>query len=320
MTNIVVCCDGTGNSYGDHNTNVVEMYKTVVRDQDQIANYDPGVGTFSVFGRILGKKIGVLIGKAFGWGLTENIEDAYCYLMDRYQPGDRVFLFGFSRGAYTARALAGMLHKVGLLQKGSVNLIPYASDIYNTPDNDRNAAGFKETYCQECKPHFIGVWDTVGSLGWVYSKRKFFNTRLNKDVAHGYQAISIDEKRKKFPITLWEEEDLQPGQNVAQVWFAGVHSDVGGWYEQRGLSDIALIWMLENAQREGLRLKDGWKEKLKPDPLSEIHESRTGFWRAWRPAMRKIPEGAKIHTSVLKRIEADKGYKPRLPSNYAEGN
>jgi len=320
MTNIVVCCDGTGNGYGDNNTNVVKMYERIVRNEGQIANYDPGVGTFSVFGRILGKKVGLFIGKAFGYGITENIEDAYCYLMDRYQRGDKVFLFGFSRGAYTARALAGMLHKVGLLQKGSVNLIPYASDIYNTRDNDQIAAGFKETYCQECKPHFIGVWDTVGSLGWVYSKRKFFNTRLNKDVTHGYQAISIDEKRKKFPISVWEEEKLEPGQNVVQVWFAGVHSDVGGWYDERDLSDIALIWMLENADLKGLKLKDGWKEKLKPNPLGEIHESRTKFWRVWRPAIRKIPKGAKIHTSVLTRMEANKGYKPRLPDNHSEAD
>lgn len=319
MTNIIVCCDGTGNSYGANNTNVVDLYASIVRDDDQIANYDPGVGTFSVFGRILGARVGVLMGKAFGFGLTENIEDAYRYLMDRYQPDDKLFLFGFSRGAFTARALAGMLNKVGLLQKGSVNLIPYASDIYNTRNNDQIAAGFKKTYCNECKPHFVGVWDTVGSLGWWYGK-KFFNTRLNKDVGHAYQAISIDEKRKKFPISIWEEEALEPSQNVVQVWFAGVHSDVGGWYTERDLSDIALIWMLENAHREGLRLKDGWRERLNPKPQGKIHESRTGFWRLWRPAIRKIPEGAKIHTSVLKRIETDKGYKPRLPGKYTEGN
>lgn len=317
MANIVVCCDGTGNSYGANNTNVVDLYASIVRDDDQIANYDPGVGTFSVFGRILGAKVGVLMGKAFGFGLTENIEDAYRYLMDRYQPDDKLFLFGFSRGAYTARALAGMLNKVGLLQKGSVNLIPYASDLYNTRNNDQIAAGFKKTYCNECKPHFVGVWDTVGSLGWWYGK-KFFNTRLNKDVRHAYQAISIDEKRKKFPISIWEEEALEPGQNVEQVWFAGVHSDIGGWYTERDLSDIALIWMLENAHREGLRLKDGWRDRLNPKAQGMIHESRSGFWRIWRPAIRKIPDGANIHTSVLKRIEADKRYRPRLPGKYTE--
>jgi len=315
VANIVVCCDGTGNEYGANNTNVVDMYKPIIRDREQIAYYDPGIGTFSVFGRNLGKTIGILMGQAFGFGLTENIEDAYNYLMDRYQPGDKVFLFGFSRGAYTVRALAGMLHKVGLLQKGSVNLIPYASEVYNTRGNDQVAEGFRATYSHVCKPHFIGVWDTVGSLGWWFGKR-FFNTQLNPDVTNAYQAISIDEKRKKFPISLWDEDQLAPNQNLVQVWFAGVHSDVGGWYEQRGLSDITLIWMLENAEKHGLRLKPGWQADLKPDPLGQIHESREGFWRLWRPAIRRIPEGAKIHSSVRIRMEAKKGYSPPLPARY----
>jgi uncharacterized protein (DUF2235 family) len=315
--NIVLCCDGTGNEYGSHNTNVVDMFTPLVRDADQVAYYDPGIGTFSIFGRVLGKRIGAILGQGFGWGLRENIEDAYLYLMDRYQPGDRVFLFGFSRGAFTARCLAGMLHKIGLLQKGSVNLIAYASSVYNTRGNERVAAGFKETYCQECKPYFIGVWDTVGSLGLWYGK-EFFDDRLNKDVEHAYHAISIDEKRKKFAVSLWEENDLAPNQNVVQVWFAGVHSDVGGWYEERGLSDIALIWMLENAHKHGLRLKEGWKKIRYPDPLGDMHESRTGLWRLWRPAIRQIPEGAKIHKSVLTRIKEKNGYNPPLPGHYIE--
>ena len=118
--NIVVCCDGTGNEYGRHNTNVVKLYEAIVRDASQIAFYDPGVGTFSVLGRRLGRPVGIILGKAFGYGLRQNIEDAYRYLMDRYDPGDRLFLFGFSRGAYTARALAGMLYRCGLLQNTTV--------------------------------------------------------------------------------------------------------------------------------------------------------------------------------------------------------
>ena len=312
--NIVVCCDGTGNKYGDHNTNVVDMFTPIVRDADQVAYYDPGIGTFSVLGRMLGKKVGVILGQGFGWGLTENIEDAYEYLMDKYEPGDKVFLFGFSRGAFTVRCLAGMLNQVGLLQKGSVNLIPYASELYNTPGNERISAGFKETYGHECVPYFIGVWDTVGSLGYLFTKT-FFDYQI-RGTQHAYHAIAIDEKRKKFPVCLWEESHLTPDQNVVQAWFAGVHSDVGGWYEERGLSDIALVWMLENASKQGLKLKEGWKERLHPDPLGELHESRAGFWRVWRPAIRKIPEGAKIHRSVLTRMQEKKDYKPILPSNY----
>jgi len=290
--NIVLCIDGTGNEYGSNDTNVVGLYQHVVRDQDQIAFYDPGVGTFSVFGRILGKKLGLLLGKAFGVGLTENIEDAYNYLMNRYEEGDTLYLFGFSRGAFAVRALAGMLHKVGLLQKGSNNLIPYASKIYNTRGNDEIAAGFKKIYCNECKPHFIGVWDTVGSLGWFYGKQ-FFDCRLNEDIPYGYQAIAIDEKRKKFPVSIWDEKALAPNQNVVQVWFAGVHSDVGGWYDERDLSNITLFWMLENAEKYGLRLNQDWRDEIAGDPLGTIHESRTGLWCIWPPATRKIPDGAK---------------------------
>ena len=315
--NIVVCCDGTGNEYGDNNTNVVDMYEPVLRNKDQVAYYDPGVGTFSVFGRTLGKKIGVMMGQGFGYGLTENIEDAYNYLMDRYEPGDKVFLFGFSRGAFTVRALAGMLHKVGLLQKGSNNLIPYASEVYNTRGNGPIAQGFKKTYCHECKPHFIGVWDTVGSLGLMYGKQ-FFDDRLNADVTNAYHAMAIDEKRKKFPVSLWDETDLAPGQTVEQVWFAGVHSDVGGYYKERDLSNITLIWMLKNAEKHGLKLKAGWQDDFAGDPVGPMHESYTGFWKLWRPVTRQIPEGGKIHKSVFARSQALSGYKPPLPANYIE--
>lgn len=315
--NIVVCCDGTGNEYGENNTNVVGMYEPVVRDKGQVTYYDPGVGTFSVFGRILGKKIGILMGMGFGYGITENIEDAYLYLMNRYEPGDKVFLFGFSRGAFTVRALAGMLHKVGLLQKGSNNLIAYASEIYNTRNNHEIAEGFKKTYSHECKPYFIGVWDTVGSLG-LWLGREFFDDRLNNDVTYAYHAMAIDEKRKKFPVSLWDETQLAEGQWVEQVWFVGVHCDVGGSYKERDLSNICLIWMLDKAEQRGLRLKEGWRERLNTNPAGIMHESYCKLWKLWRPVSRKVPEGAKIHRSVFLRRKALSSYQPKLPTSYVE--
>ncbi len=127
--NIIICSDGTGNEFGETNTNVVGVFKAIVRNQEQVAFYDPGVGTFDVLGRTIGKKVGYLMGFAFGWGVQKNIEDAYEYLMNQYEPGDHVYLFGFSRGAFTVRSLAGMLTKCGLLQKGSKNLLPYASEM-----------------------------------------------------------------------------------------------------------------------------------------------------------------------------------------------
>ena len=317
MKNIVICCDGTGAEYGRSNTNVVKLYQRVIRDSAQIAFYDPGVGTFSFLGREVGRHVGIMLGKAFGAGLQQNVEDAYRYLMDRYQLGDRVFLFGFSRGAFTVRALAGMLHKCGLLQRGSNNLIPYASKIYNRRGNADIAAGFKETYSHECKPYFIGVWDTVGSMGWFWGK-KFFDTYLNEDVSYGYQAVSIDERRRHFPVSLWDESRRHEHQFIEQVWFPGVHSDIGGWYADTGLSDMTLKWMLENARDKGLRLRDGWPDNLDPDPLSVIHESRKGMWRLWPPATRRIPESSKIHSSVCRRMENPaSSYRPRnLPAKY----
>ncbi|MFC1969515.1 DUF2235 domain-containing protein [Chloroflexota bacterium] len=313
--NIVVCYDGTGNEYGKNNTNVVKVFEAIVRDDTQIAFYDPGVGTFSFLGRVLGKEVGKLLGKAFGFGLQQNIEDGYEYLMNRVQPGDRVFIFGFSRGAYTARALAGMIYRFGILQKGSKNLIPYVSKMYNKRYFSV-CQDFKRTFSHVCKPHLIGVWDTVGSLGYFYGKR-FFDHTLNPDIKYGFHAVAIDEKRKKFPVNLWDESKKTDKQVIDQVWFAGVHSDVGGWYKERALSDIAFAWMMDKASEHGLKMKDGWRDSLNQNALGEMHYSRTGFWRIWRPANREIPKGAKVHKSVIDRMNGIDGYNPTLPEVYS---
>ncbi len=308
--NIVICYDGTGNEYGDHNTNVVGTFEAIVRDEGQVAFYDPGVGTFSVLGRTLGRHAGKVLGKGFGYGLVRNVEDGYEYLMNHYAPGDKLYLFGFSRGAFTTRTLAGMICKVGILERGSRNLIPYATKMYTTQGNESIANKFKDTYCHSWEPYFVGVWDTVASLGYFRGK-KFRNNRLHPSIKHGYHAVALDEQRKKFPVSLWDETDLSKDQTIDQTWFAGVHSDVGGWYDERGLSDIALIWMLENAEAAGLSLRDGWKSNLQPDPCGKIHNSRVGFWRIWRPAPREIPDDpAKIHDSVYLRKDAGQYDRP----------
>ena len=315
---IVVCCDGTSNEYGADNTNVVGVFEAMVRDEHQIGFYDPGVGTFDPLGRFIGKRVGKLLGDAFGWGLQQNIEDAYEYLMNRYEPEDELYLFGFSRGAFTVRSLAGMLHKCGLLQKGSKNLIPYASAMYNARNNDVIATGFKNTFCQPCKPFFIGVWDTVASLGYFFGRR-FFDATLHRDTRYGYHAISIDEQRKKFLPSIWDEEMVVAGQTVEQVWFPGVHCDVGGSYPEGGLSDGALVWLLRHAESAGLRLKPGWEKRHIPNPTDKnaLHQSRKGFYKLWCKVNREIPEQSKIHRSAVDRIEADIGYgPPNLPEVY----
>lgn len=321
--NIVICYDGTGAEYGENNTNVVKTFEAITRDKEQIGFYDPGVGTLSYLGRTVGKKIGILLGKAFGYGLQQNIEDGYEYLMNRFEPKDKIFLFGFSRGAFTVRALAGMIYRFGLLQKGSKNLIPYVSKMYHnkeiatsrTPEMIELRKNFKDAFCHDCKPHFIGVWDTVSSLGHI-NGRKFHDHVLNPDIKYGCQAIAIDERRKKFQVDLWDEPVKESGQVIEQVWFAGVHSDVGGWYEERGLSDIAFAWMMDKASSYGLKLKDNWSKSLQQNALDTLHNSRTGIWKLWRAIEREIPEGAKIHKSVIDRTKKDNSYIPALPENF----
>ena len=173
MKNIVTCCDGTGNEYGKNNTYVVETYALAKKTATQLAYYDPGVGTG---GWAYNEESGVLramTDQGTGAGLPKNVNDAYRYLMEVYEgpEASRIFLFGFSRGAFTARSLAGMLHKVGLLERNADNHLEYAAKIYNQQRNTRLAAGFKATFSLPAPLHFIGVWDTVESLVLNEGKR-----------------------------------------------------------------------------------------------------------------------------------------------------
>ena len=315
MKNIVICCDGTGIEYGRNNTNVVETYALVEKDAAQVAYYDPGVGTG---GWEYHEKTGGLRAKGdqmTGYGLQRNVEDAYRRLMQCHEGGDRVFLFGFSRGAFTVRSLAGMLHKCGLLDVGHENLVEYASKIYNTEDNDDIAPGFRNTFGRDCPVEFIGVWDTVESLV-LNAGKKWHDHTLNPEVKFGYHAIAIDERRRDFLPCPWEGSAVAEGQTIEQVWFAGVHSDVGGWYDERGLSNVALHWMLEKAAAYGLRIDAAGLASRRPDPLGVMHQSYAGIWKARPRRTRKIPELARIHRSVVKRLESSRiSYRPKnLPA------
>src|SRR6267143_5215929 len=354
--NIVICCDGTGNEFGERTSNVIKLYQTLVRDATQVAYYHPGVGTMGARNALtpFGKAWTRLIGLAFGYGVSDNIADAYQFLMRELEPGDQVYVFGFSRGAYTARAICGMLHIVGLLTKGNEGLIPYAIRMIKRKKIDFDvAADFKKTFSSECKPHFIGVWDTVSSLGWVYNAVHFPFTRATKnpDFQIIRHAVSIDERRAFFRENLFgPPHDSQ--QDVKEVWFAGVHSDVGGSYpeSESQLSQIALRWMLGEAELAGLvvdprRKADilgGKPPYVPPDPVTKNqHESLHGFWwiteiwpkvvhrqtaqGAWRSAIRLnvgrrrwIASGSLLHESVEQRLnDAELGYKPRnLPDQH----
>ena len=316
MRNIVVCCDGTGNEYGKNNTNVVETYALARKTATQIAYYDPGVGTGGWAYDEESGRLRALTDQGTGAGLQKNVNDAYRYLMEVYQgpEADRIFLFGFSRGAFTVRSLAGMLHKVGLLERNADNHLEYAAKTYNRQRNARVAAGFKATFSRPAPVHFIGVWDTVESLV-LNEGRRWADARLNPDIAFAYHALAIDERRKDFRpcLWVWDEAKKRPEQTMEQVWFAGVHSDVGGYHPKRGLANISLHWMLGKAEAAGMevdrrRLRGA---RYRPDPHGDSQESHTGFWRFRGEHVRDLPAGSKVHASVwTRRSERANGYRP----------
>ena len=328
MKRIVVCCDGTRGKYDapHKNTNVVRLFERLGPDgPDQISYYDPGVGTHSPLRNGTIGLLDKLVASASGMGITSegldgNVREAYRYLMACYEPEDQVYLFGYSRGAHTVRVLAGLLHKCGLLTRGSDNLVPYMNSIYRGKGNDHIADGFKRSFSRECRPHFLGVWDKVASIGWV-RRKQFSNNRLNQDVAHGYQALALDERRHHFRASRWDETDLPASQTIEQVWFTGCHGDVGGQESDRRISDIALEWMLRHAKDKGLKLRPDRKETLNADPSGETRRSDKHIWRLGAKD-RRVPDGARIHRSVLQRAaDPDNGYEPgNLPGSYVEVN
>lgn len=227
-------------------------------------------------------------GLAFGDGFFADIEDAYKFLMVNYEPEDKVFIFGFSRGAFAARALAGLLHSAGLLFPGTENLIPYALQYWQRDFGPGSPGGklcseFKSTLGRPCSIHFIGVWDTVGSVGFINHFRTFPFTFHNPSVAHIRHAVSIDERRSCFRQNLMEP--AFDGQDVKNVWFAGVHSDVGGGYPvaEAGLAKLTFQWMIREAIQCGFDIDPAaFQRELSldapPDPSAKLHKSLVGGW------------------------------------------
>lgn len=345
MKNIIICCDGTSNDFGDKNSNVVKLFSVLKKDhQKQIVYYDPGVGTPSTYDSFnpITKKLKYIFGQSFGYGLSENIMEAYTFLMKNYEEGDQVFMFGFSRGAYTVRAIAGLIHTCGLLHNHSENLIPEAMRIYYDRNN-KNTAAFKETFGRTCPIHFLGLWDTVSSVGWIYSPLTLRATANNSSVKNVRHAVAIDERRAFFRQNLWGRQ--KKGQDVKQVWFAGVHSDVGGSYalEDSALSNIALEWMIVEAMEKGILIEDLEKARrivqdIKEPHIKDQNRSLVGGWliaeiwpkivrvkkftsdgkEKWvsRPYLnvgrpRTMLEGQTLHETVIKRLAERDDYRPK---------
>jgi uncharacterized protein (DUF2235 family) len=349
--NIVLCLDGTGNQFRENNSNVVKLFRVLDRSSaEQLAYYDPGVGTLADAGlrTKLAKRINVARGLAFGAGLIKNLEQAYSYLMDTYESGDRVLIFGFSRGAYTARALAAYIHAIGVMDRGCQNLIPYASQLFTASNPDWNVLNkFKDTYGRKCDIHFLGLWDSVSTFGWIYDPVFLPFTTNNPSVRNVRHALAIDERRAFFQPMPWGDKHRDK-QNVKEVWFAGVHSDVGGGYpeSESAVAKVALAWMVREATSTGnLKIDDkryarfvlgqdttpGGNGFVSPGFDGMLHNSLKGPWRlvqklpqkVWSvkhnakrlqmpPTMRSIHSGAVLHHSVINRFAAQQlAYRPK---------
>jgi uncharacterized protein (DUF2235 family) len=320
---IVVCCDGTWNRPDAKSpTNVAKLWRVVAeRDDngvDQPVLYHRGVGT-GRFDRIRGG--------GFGWGLSRNVRDCYRFVVDQFDPGDELFLFGFSRGAYTARSTVGLIRNAGILRRENADRVDEAYDLYRSRGDASHPRGAEATRFRASYSHdeiairFVGVWDTVGALGIpgvpkLLSGRlwAFHDTELSSKVALAYQALAIDERRRPFVPSLWHRKPDDAGL-LEQRWFAGVHSDVGGGYPDCSLADITLWWMAGKAREAGLALK---LEHISPDVDGVAGQSYKGAYKLLGPHERPLadPEDPNGRIAVASTATARRDYRPHNLEQY----
>ena len=225
-----------------------------------------------------------------GRGINRQIRRAYGYLASRYRPGDKIYLIGYSRGAYAVRSLAGVIDQVGLLkaEHATVRNIRTAYRHYQG-EGSKASTHFSQAFCHETADiEMIGVWETVKALGlrlpllwrWAESQHAFHNHQLGHNIRNGFQALALDETRKMFEPVLWDCPSGWKG-HVEQVWFRGAHSDIGGqlggYEEARPLANIPFVWMLEKAENCGLPLPVNWRVRFPVDPMAPS----VGTWRGW---------------------------------------
>jgi uncharacterized protein (DUF2235 family) len=361
MRNIVICCDGTGNEISENISNVLKLYRCLRKTDKtvphQVVFYDPGVGTLERPDpwHKLKQDFSAILGLATGYGLDDKVLQSYLFLVRNYQEGDQIYLFGFSRGAYTVRVLAGLIHKVGLISPEQANLAgsgltsykQFSSDgqhgtgidlrqLTDAGDSegplpatkDDQAAQFARILSTRWPTiRFVGVWDTVASVivprpdrFYLPSLEELAYTLQNPSVRTFRQAISIDERRCMFRLKKWDEPQTfahnrfndahaEP-QDIMQVWFAGVHADIGGGYPetQSGLSKYPLLWMIEEAVKSGLAVNTAtvnqlaWGVHRRGSPFQyvepdfkgkdDLHNSMTGAWwiLEFLPKMAKYKE------------------------------
>jgi type VI secretion system (T6SS) phospholipase Tle1-like effector len=306
MKNLILCLDGTWSDADSPapQTNIAIIAAIIdprpVGGAEQRVYYDAGVGTGGVLDRVLGG--------AFGRGLSANTLAAYRFLSQFYRPGDNIYVFGFSRGAFTARSLCGFLSASGLLTEDACNAanLEFAWSYYRTAPKARFPADRARlrriTHSDEPRIKFLGVFDTVGALGIPrgfmsrLSRRaiQFHDADVSSIVDYCCHALAIDEQRLEFEAAVWTEPRHRKYRAVEQAWFPGAHANVGGGCEDSGLSDLALDWMLKRLARycPELRLspQESWPRQLTPSYRGQLYDARSWmFWRSrWRPLVRLI--------------------------------
>ncbi|MBN9562251.1 MAG: DUF2235 domain-containing protein [Alphaproteobacteria bacterium] len=365
---IVICCDGTSNRPDRQEdgeaapTNVCKLWRALCNDETQTVWYQAGVGSdtsstsrqmrrtkmlLTVAGANSGSQVAAFFSRinrmmesAFGTGISEGIVNGYTEIVRQYRPGDRIYLIGFSRGAYTARCIAGVISRCGLLRAENIRYAEEMVRLYRSRrDQEATVQVRRELIHPERVVEFVGVFDTVASLGvplWGWWFRLFpiwtmgpLATDPVKACRHVYHALAMDERRSEFVPTLFANPGSDRGpddqlQTLEQVWFRGAHADIGGGYAAHELSDITLGWMMDAMGRHGLRLHKGARSNLSPDPLGRLHDEMErqpswkllGSWPRWHPApgAGPDPQGTKLHPSVLERaaiVEA-RGGRPDL--------
>jgi len=322
MKRIAICADGTWNEPERPNektgrpqpTNVLKIARGLAprapNGVDQVVYYHQGVGTGNLTDRVTGG--------AFGDGMETNVRSLYRFIVNNYVDGDEIYLFGFSRGAFTVRTLAGFMNRVGLLHKDDEFYTPELYRLYEAQEPDGSAAwahAFRNIRERRpCPPIlFLGVFDTVGSLGSpgaigqliARNKYQYHDIGLNPFIQNAYHALAIDERRKPFTPSLWARPAGWDG-TLKQVWFAGAHANVGGSYSPDGLANEALHWMVEQAERHGLVFDNDhlahyepWFDSFMGDEMSVLYRA---FGQHIRPIGAQLQDGEAVHQAVLDRI------------------
>ncbi len=342
---LVMCCDGTWNTPDEARggatapTNVTKLALAVApldsAGGEQRVFYHRGVGTGA-------SRWDHVVGGTFGLGLSRNVRDAYRVISENFEPGDEVFLFGFSRGAFTARSTAGFIRNSGILRPEHADRLDEAYALYRSRSahpRGIEARLFRRSYSFETRIRCIGVWDTVGALGIpvtglplagiVNRRSAFHDTTLSTTVDAAFQALAIDERRGPFAPAIWTQQPEAVNQQLEQVWFAGVHCDVGGGYLDPSLPEITLLWMVERARASGLEFEAGafgrmtaesapdgrmTGECVAPNALGQIHDSCRGFYKLVPKYDRQLGLTAGGHeyvaSSAVERHRELPGYAP----------